>query len=110
MTPYIDIQNLYKSFGDLSLLEDISFSVNEGQHIGLIAKNGSGKTTLLNILCGLDVPDQGNIVFRRGLKIGFLEQNPVFSSEMSVIDACLSKTGELADLISRYERISEVTP
>ena len=107
MTPYIDIQNLYKSFGDLSLLEDISFSVNEGQHIGLIAKNGSGKTTLLNILCGLDVPDQGNIVFRRGLKIGFLEQNPVFSSEMSVIDACLSKTGELADLISRYERISE---
>jgi ATP-binding cassette subfamily F protein uup len=104
MTPYIDIQHLSKSFGDLLLLDDISFSIAEGQHIGIIAKNGFGKTTLLNILAGKEFNDSGSIIKKRDLRIGYLEQAPTYDPKLSVIDACFSKAGEVYNLISQYEK------
>ena len=104
MNPFIEIQHLSKSFGDLVLLDDISFSIAEGQHIGIIAKNGFGKTTLLNILAGKESNDSGSIVKKRDLRIGYLEQTPTYDPELSVIDACFSKAGEVYSLISRYEK------
>ena len=87
-TPYLDVQNLTKSFGELVLFQDISFSIAEGQRVGLIAKNGTGKSTLLSILCGKEGYDSGAIIYRRDLKVGFLEQTPRFAPEESVLDAC----------------------
>ncbi|MCH5307944.1 MAG: ABC-F family ATP-binding cassette domain-containing protein [Prevotella sp.] len=94
MVPYLDIQHLTKSFGALTLFRDISFSIAEGQKVGLIAKNGTGKSTLLSILMGREGYDSGDIVFRRDLKIGMLEQSPVFDPEESVLDACFNHQGE----------------
>lgn len=104
MTPYLDIQHLTKSIGDLVLFDDISFSVAEGQHVGLIAKNGAGKSTLLGILSGQEDYDSGEITFRNDLRVGYLQQTPHYDPALSVIDACFSQAGELSDLISRYER------
>ncbi len=94
MIPYLDVQHLSKSFGALQLFSDISFSIGEGQKVGLIAKNGIGKSTLLSILAGKEGYDSGDIVFRRDLKVGFLEQSPVFSPEESVLEACFNHKGE----------------
>lgn len=93
-TPYLDVQNLTKSFGALVLFEDISFSIAEGQKVGLIAKNGTGKSTLLSLLTGKDGYDSGSIIFRRDLKLGFLEQSPKFDPEESVLDACFNHEGD----------------
>ncbi len=93
MVPYLDVQHLTKSFGALTLFRDISFSIGEGQKVGLIAKNGTGKSTLLSILCGKEGYDAGDIVFRRDLKVGFLEQSPAFDPEESVLDACFNDEG-----------------
>ena len=93
-TPYLDVQNLTKSFGSLVLFENISFSVAEGQKVGLIAKNGTGKSTLLSLLTGKDGYDAGSIIFRRDLKLGFLEQSPKFDPEESVLDACFNHEGD----------------
>ena len=87
------MQNLTKSFGALLLFEDISFSIAEGQKVGLIAKNGTGKSTLLSILCGHEGYDSGSIIYKRDLKIGFLEQTPHFDPEESVLDACFNHQG-----------------
>ena len=94
MVPYLDVQHLTKSFGALTLFSDISFSIGEGQKVGLIAKNGTGKSTLLSILCGKEGYDSGDIVFRRDLKVGMLEQSPVFDPKESVLDACFNHQGE----------------
>lgn len=88
MTPYLQVENLTKSFGDLVLFQDISFGIAEGQRIGLIAKNGTGKTTLLNILGGKEGYDEGRIVFRRDLRVGYLEQSPYYPEELTVLEAC----------------------
>lgn len=85
-TPYLDVQHLSKSFGALTLFRDISFSIAEGQKVGLIAKNGTGKSTLLSILTGKEGYDSGDIVFRRDLKVGILEQMPVFDPDQSVLN------------------------
>lgn len=106
-TPFLDVQDLTKRIGDLVLFKNISFSIAEGQHVGLIARNGAGKSTLLNILMGRDDYESGQIIFRRDLRIGYLEQLPEFPAEMSVLDACFWKAGELSALISRYERCLE---
>ncbi|MBP5338550.1 MAG: ABC-F family ATP-binding cassette domain-containing protein [Prevotella sp.] len=90
MRPYLDVQNLTKSFGALLLFEDISFSIAEGQKVGLIAKNGTGKSTLLSLLAGKDGYDSGSIIFRRDLKVGMLEQSPRFDPSESVLDACFN--------------------
>jgi ATP-binding cassette subfamily F protein uup len=92
-TPYLDVQNLTKSFGALLLFENISFSIAEGQKVGLIAKNGTGKSTLLSILCGKEGYDSGSIIYRRDVKVGFLEQTPHFDPEESVLDACFNHEG-----------------
>ena len=90
MIPYIDVQNVSKAFGAHVLFENISFSVAEGQHVGLIAKNGTGKSTLLSILSGQENYDSGDIIFKRDLKVGILEQAPKFDPEESVLDACFN--------------------
>ena len=92
--PYLDVQNLTKSFGALVLFEDISFSIAEGQKVGLIAKNGTGKSTLLSVLSGKEGYNSGSIIFRRDLKVGMLDQSPVFDPEESVLDACFNHQGE----------------
>ena len=94
MIPYLDVQHLSKSFGALTLFHDISFSIGEGQRVGLIAKNGTGKSTLLSILSDKEGYDGGDIVFRRDLKVGFLEQTPYFDPQESVLDACFNHQGE----------------
>ena len=88
--PYLDVQNLTKSFGALVLFENISFSIAEGQKVGLIAKNGTGKSTLLSLLSGKDGYDSGSIIFRRDLRVGMLEQSPRFDPKESVLDACFN--------------------
>ena len=93
MTPYLDVQHLTKTFGALVLFEDISFSIGEGQRVGLIAKNGTGKSTLLQILAGHEGYDTGDIIFRRDLRVGILEQAPKFDPEESVLDACFNHEG-----------------
>lgn len=90
MNPLLDVQNISKRFGAHVLFEDISFSIGEGQHVGLIAKNGTGKSTLLSLLSGKDTADSGSIIFRRDIRVGFLEQQPKFDSEESVLDACFN--------------------
>ena len=91
--PFVDIQNLTKSFGAQVLFEDISFSVAEGQKIGLVAKNGTGKSTLLSILTGKEGYDSGSIVYRKDLRVGFLEQMPLFNPDDTVLDACFNHEG-----------------
>jgi ATP-binding cassette subfamily F protein uup len=92
-TPYLDVQNLTKSFGVRVLFRNLTFSISEGQHAALIAKNGSGKSTLLSILNGIEGSDEGSIVYKRDLKIGYLEQTPKFNPEESVLDACFNHQG-----------------
>lgn len=91
--PYLDVQNLTKSFGAQVLFKDISFSIAEGQHIGLVAQNGTGKSTLLSILTGRESYDRGNIIYRNDLRVGMLEQNPKFDPKESVLDACFNHEG-----------------
>ena len=102
----LQIEGLSKSFGALVLFENISFSVEERQRIGLIARNGKGKSTLLKIIAGGENYDSGSIVFRKDLRVGYLEQEPHFEPGLRVIDACLRRNGEVADAISRYERVA----
>ena len=105
MSPYVQINHLTKSFGDLLLLEDISLAIAEGQRIGLIAKNGAGKTTLLNILTGKEDYDAGEIVFRNDLRVGYLEQNPVFPSGITVWQTCEGVGDELLakQILTRFK-------
>ena len=91
--PYLDVQSLTKSFGAQVLFKDISFSIAEGQHVGLVAQNGTGKSTLLSILTGKEGYDSGSIIYRNDLRVGMLEQSPHFDPEESVLDACFNHEG-----------------
>ena len=97
--PYLDVQSLTKSFGAQVLFKDISFSIAEGQHVGLVAQNGTGKSTLLSILTGKEGYDSGSIIYRNDLRIGMLEQSPHFDSEESVLDACFNHEGNPEKLL-----------
>ena len=108
MVPYLDVQHLTKSFGALTLFRDISFSIGEGQKVGLIAKNGTGKSTLLSILCGKEGYDAGDIVFRRDLKIGFLEQSPTFDPEETVLDACFNHQGDPEKVLKAKQVLTQL--
>lgn len=107
-TPYVDVQNLSKSFGALKLFSQISFSIAEGQKVGLIAKNGTGKSTLLSVLAGKEGYDNGDIVFRRDLTIGFLEQSPAFDPEESVLDACFNHQGEAEKVLKAKQVLTQL--
>ena len=108
MTPYLDVQHLSKSFGALQLFQDISFSIGEGQRVGLIARNGTGKSTLLSILAGKEGYDSGDMVFRRDLKVGFLEQSPVFDADESVLDACFNHQGEEEKVLKAKQVLTQL--
>ena len=105
--PYLQVDNLTKSFGDLVLFENISFGIAEGQRVGLIAKNGTGKTTLLNVIAGKEGYDNGNIVFRRDLRVDYLEQDPQYPEELTVLEACFHHGNSTVELIKEYERCME---
>jgi ATP-binding cassette subfamily F protein uup len=107
MTPYLQVDGLTKSFGDLVLFQQISFGIAEGQRVGLIAKNGSGKTTLLNILAGREGYDEGSVVYRRDLRVGYLEQDPHYPEQLSVIEACFHHGNDTVQLIREYEQCME---
>ena len=103
MISYLQINGLTKSFGDLILFQDITFGLNQGEKVALIAKNGSGKSTLLNILAGKEDYDTGNIVFRNDLRVGYLEQTPSYPKDLSVLQACFHSENETVRLIAEYE-------
>ncbi len=108
MTPLVDIQNLSKSFGADVIFTDISFSIGEGQHVGLIAKNGTGKSTLLSILTGKEGYDSGKIVFRRDVRVGYLEQSPHFDPEESVLDACFNHEGNDEKILKAKQVLTQL--
>ena len=108
MVPYLDVQHLTKSFGALTLFRDICFSIAEGQKVGLIAKNGTGKSTLLSILSGKEGYDSGEMVFRRDLKVGFLEQSPAFDPEESVLDACFNHHGDPEKVLKAKQVLTQL--
>lgn len=100
---YLQIENLTKSVGDRMLFADVTFGVNEGDKIGIVAKNGTGKTSLLRIIAGVDAPDSGTVTPRAGLRIAILEQVPQFDPEETVIEACLKGDNETAHTVREYE-------
>ena len=104
MASYLQIENLTKSYGNRILFADITFGVNEGEKIGIIAKNGTGKSTLLNIISGKESPDSGKITFRNDLRVSILEQMPNFADNATVIDACMHDDSKMAQTISHYEQ------
>lgn len=106
--PYLDVQHLTKSFGSLVLFNDISFSVAEGQMVGLIAKNGTGKSTLLSILSGKEGYDSGEIIFRRDLRVGMLEQAPDFDPSESVLDACFNHKGDPEKVLKAKQILTQL--
>ena len=103
MISYLQVENLTKSFGDNLLFEKISFGISDNQRVALIAKNGTGKTTLLNIIAGTEDYQEGTISFRRDLRVGYLNQNPDFPKDLSVIDACLQSDNDVVRTIAAYE-------
>lgn len=103
MISYLQVDKLTKSFGDLVLFEDITFGVAQGQKIGLIAKNGTGKTTLLNIIAGKEGYDSGEVVFRKDLRVGYLEQAPSYPEDLTVLEACFFSENETVRTIAEYE-------
>ena len=103
VNPYLQVEGLTKRIGERVLFRQVSFGIAEGQHVGLIAKNGTGKSTLLNILSGKEGYDEGSIVYRRDLKVGYLEQTPVYPPDLTVIEACFSHGNAVTNLIREYE-------
>ena len=103
MVSYLQIEELTKSYGDRVLFSDVTFGINEGDKVGLIAKNGTGKTTLLRIIAGLEDYDTGKITFHNDLRVGYLEQMPSFFSSKSVIDTCLEGDDPVSCALRNYE-------
>lgn len=105
MASILQVEGLTKSFGDMVLFREIAFGIAEGERIGLIAKNGAGKTTLLNILVGKEPHDRGSVVYRRDVRVAYLEQDPVYPENLTVIEACFQSGNEITDLIAEYEQV-----
>lgn len=103
MAVYLQVEELTKSVGDRMLFENVTFGVNEGDKIGIVAKNGTGKTTLLNIIAGIDTPDSGTVTYRGDLKVCYLTQLPELTPGASIIEACLEDGGSVAETVTRYE-------
>lgn len=107
-TPFIDVQNVSKAFGAHVLFKNLSFSIAEGQRVGLIARNGTGKTTLLSIVSGHESCDSGNIIFRNGKKVGYLEQTPKFDANDTVLDACFNHQGEEEKVLKAKQVLTQL--
>ena len=107
-TPFIDVQNVSKAFGAHVLFKNLSFSIAEGQRVGLIARNGTGKTTLLSIVSGHESCDSGNIIFRNGIKVGYLEQTPKFDANDTVLDACFNHQGEEEKVLKAKQVLTQL--
>ena len=103
MANLLQVENLTKSFGVNSLFDDINFTINEGDKVGLIAKNGTGKSTLLSIIAGDDTPDDGKLIFKNDVTIGYLKQLPQFEQHLSVMDTCLIGDDDQSKAIRQYE-------
>ena len=103
MANLLQVENLTKSFGVNSLFDDINFTINEGNKVGLIAKNGTGKSTLLSIIAGDDTPDDGKLIFKNDVTIGYLKQLPQFEPHLSVMDTCLIGDDDQSKAIRQYE-------
>lgn len=99
----LSVENLSKGFGGKQLFKKISFGVNYGDKVALLAKNGSGKTTILNILKGLEIPDEGNVVFKKDIKVGFLEQEPQLRGGNTIIEVLLSAENPISKALREYE-------
>ncbi len=104
MAVFLQVEDLTKSYGDRLLFDSISFGVNEGDKIGIIAKNGTGKSTLLKIIADKENVDDGKITFKNDLRVGYLEQMPEFNPDSTVLEACLNENGKIAQIISKYEQ------
>lgn len=103
MIPHLQVQGLSYYIGDRTLFDDISFTIAQGQRVGLVAQNGTGKSTLLNLISGKEMPDKGSLVFQNGLRVSYLEQTPQFPPGMNVIEACFWFGNETTNLIREYE-------
>jgi len=108
MIPYLDVQNLTKSFGAQVLFRDLCFSIGEGQRVGLIAKNGTGKSTLMKILIGEEGYDEGTIIYRKDISKGFLTQTPSFDPEESVLDACFNHEGNNEKILRAKQILTQL--
>ena len=106
--PCLDVQNLTKRFGERVLFENISFSIHEGQKVGLVARNGTGKSTLMSILTGKEGYENGSIIYKRDLKVGLLEQQPYFDPEESVLDACFNHQGEPERILKAKQILTQL--
>ena len=104
---YLQVENLTKSFGDRLLFENISFGIDQGQRVALIAQNGTGKTTLLNLLTGRESQDSGTITYRRDIRVGCLTQDPDFQPGMTVSQACFASDNDVVKAIAHYENLIE---
>ncbi|AXO81588.1 ABC transporter ATP-binding protein [Olleya aquimaris] len=101
---YLTVENIAKSYGELTLFENISFSVHKDQKIAFVAKNGTGKTSILKMLAGFDVPDQGNIIYRKDIKVAFLPQEPVLDTTLTIEEAIFDADNPVLDIIKNYEK------
>ena len=106
--PYLDVQNLTKRFGAQVLFENISFSIAEGQKVGLVARNGTGKSTLMSVLMDKEGYESGSIIYRRDLKLGFLEQSPRFDPEETVLDACFNHEGDPEKVLKARQILTQL--
>lgn len=107
-TPYLDVQNLTKRFGAQVLFDKISFSIAEGQKVGLVARNGTGKSTLMSVLMNKEGYENGDIIYRRDLKIGYLEQSPDFDPEETVLDACFNHNGDPEKVLKAKQILTQL--
>lgn len=104
----LDVQNVSKRFGARELFANLSFSIAEGQKVGLIARNGTGKSTLLSILTGRESQDEGAIVYRNGIRTGYLEQEPVFNPDDTVLDACFNHQGDEEKIVKAKQILTRL--
>lgn len=104
LNSFLQIEGLTKSYGDRMLFADVTFGINEGDKIGIVAKNGTGKSTMLRIIAGEEAPDSGTVTARSGLRIGYLPQLPVYSPGTTVLNACLMTDTPAAKAVGAYRK------
>lgn len=104
---YLSVENISKSFGARTIIENVSFGINKDQKIAFVAKNGTGKTTILKIITGHDFPDQGQVVMRKGIRMEFLSQEPNLQDELTIEESIFASDNEILKVIERYEKALE---